>query len=246
MTLALWRSPEAKVLSQYEYPEPLLDLGCGFGEFATVFFENRVGYGLDINPRHLRLAGRSQKYQRLTLADARKMPYPDNHFQTILAMSVLEHISEVEEVFTQAYRVLKPGGQFILSFPTDEINNNLVGYQLLYKLQLTWLAKQYVKLYHRVFKHEVIMTKNDWLDLAQKTGFEIIDQQPALSVQQLRWFELTLLLSLPGKLTHAWFNIRNPFPWKWRQSLYLKLMSKIVQDPQLQDLNMVLVLRKNK
>ena len=40
--LAVWRAIEAKHLATVELPRPLLDLGCGFGEFTGVFFDEPV------------------------------------------------------------------------------------------------------------------------------------------------------------------------------------------------------------
>src|SRR6266542_1213851 len=54
--LAVWRAIEAKHLATVELPRPLLDLGCGFGEFASVVFDEPVDIGLDIRLRDLKMA----------------------------------------------------------------------------------------------------------------------------------------------------------------------------------------------
>ncbi|UCH72250.1 MAG: hypothetical protein JSW62_01510, partial [Thermoplasmatales archaeon] len=46
---ALWRAKEAKSLENIKLKEPILDLGCGFGEFAGVFFEGMIEIGIDVS-----------------------------------------------------------------------------------------------------------------------------------------------------------------------------------------------------
>ena len=120
---ALWRSLEAqslKKLVKKGLVKPLLDLGCGFGEFAGVYFDSTVEFGLDISSNDLVLASKGKKFKKLILADARKMPFPDTSFETVVSISVLEHIKKVDLVFNEVFRVLKNGGEFIFSVPTNE------------------------------------------------------------------------------------------------------------------------------
>lgn len=52
-------------------------------------------------------------------ADARELPFPDASFVEVLAFGVIEHFGrfEVPKVFSEAYRVLKPGGIFKFDVP---------------------------------------------------------------------------------------------------------------------------------
>jgi ubiquinone/menaquinone biosynthesis C-methylase UbiE len=49
------------------------------------------------------------------------MPYPDEHFDTILLVSILEHLKPAEQVaaFAEMRRVLKPGGQVVYGTPVE-------------------------------------------------------------------------------------------------------------------------------
>lgn len=43
---------------------------------------------------------------------AEDIPYGDSSFDVVIALSVVEHVRDVEEVFDEVFRVLKPGGAF--------------------------------------------------------------------------------------------------------------------------------------
>jgi len=49
------------------------------------------------------------------------MPYEDDFFDTVLLISILEHLkpSELDEAFRQVRRILKPGGQVVYGVPIE-------------------------------------------------------------------------------------------------------------------------------
>src|SRR6266568_2884524 len=101
---------------------PILDIGCGFGEFAGIFFSEPVEAGLDISRGDLRLAESSGVYRLITLADARRTPFADESFATVMSLSVLEHIPGNQEAIFEAYRVLQRGGLFVFTAPTPKLS----------------------------------------------------------------------------------------------------------------------------
>ncbi len=58
----------------------------------------------------------------LEKGDVLKMPYQDGFFDTVLMVSILEHLKpiELEQAFVEVRRVLKPGGQMIYGTPVEK------------------------------------------------------------------------------------------------------------------------------
>jgi len=101
----------------------VLDLGCGFGLMATLFglygAKEVVGYDLntekiDLFKRLLFYLGPEIENIKPVLGDSSKIEYPDEYFNVIIANETFSHMREVEESNNEAYRVLKPGGYFLI------------------------------------------------------------------------------------------------------------------------------------
>lgn len=58
----------------------------------------------------------------LQKGDVSKMPYADNFFDTVLLVSILEHLKplELKQAFSEIKRVLKPGGQMVYGTPVEK------------------------------------------------------------------------------------------------------------------------------
>jgi ubiquinone/menaquinone biosynthesis C-methylase UbiE len=58
----------------------------------------------------------------LEKGDVLKMPYQNDFFDTVLMISILEHLkpAELEQAFAEVQRVLKPGGQMIYGTPVEK------------------------------------------------------------------------------------------------------------------------------
>ena len=107
---------------------PVLDLGCGRGEWLELLRENGLeARGVDRNEQ---MAAESRKLGLdVVLADARQYldGLPDNCLGAVTAFHVVEHLpfESVLELIDNALRVLKSGGLLILETPNPQ--NVLVG-----------------------------------------------------------------------------------------------------------------------
>lgn len=91
----------------------VLDLGCGEG--ALLQAAGLQGIGADLNPERLALA--VEKGLRVVRADGGRLPFADDGFDVVVCMEMLEHVPRMEVVISEVARVLKPGGQWIISVP---------------------------------------------------------------------------------------------------------------------------------
>jgi len=109
------------------YDKNVLVIGTGVGGKLPIYLEAGVKSvtGIDITPesvcisyRHMQEISRSTEENRFhfSVADAAKMPFPENNFDAIVSMNVFEHIMGLEQGVLETYRVLKPGGYAFLHF----------------------------------------------------------------------------------------------------------------------------------
>lgn len=94
----------------------LLDIGCGEGN-DLAYFRNKGAeiYGIDINTGAVKIAQErfSLNEQNIMATEASTLDFPDFTFDVITSNYVLQSIEQLDPVFNEIARVLKPGGEFI-------------------------------------------------------------------------------------------------------------------------------------
>jgi ubiquinone/menaquinone biosynthesis C-methylase UbiE len=115
-------------LVRHSNPEILLDLGCDDGTWtqlvANAASAKRV-WGLEIVPSQAALA--RGKHIEVQIADlAQKLPYEDNSIDLIHANQVIEHVPDVDLFASEIWRVLKPGGTFVISTENGSSWHNIL------------------------------------------------------------------------------------------------------------------------
>lgn len=94
----------------------VLDAGCGRGNIVVDEFRKEIeeAVGIDIDQK---ATEGNVCLDKVVIRDLENMPFLNNEFDVVLSQWVLEHLKDPDKVFSEIYRVLKPGGAFIFVTP---------------------------------------------------------------------------------------------------------------------------------
>jgi ubiquinone/menaquinone biosynthesis C-methylase UbiE/8-oxo-dGTP pyrophosphatase MutT (NUDIX family) len=145
--------------------ERVLEAGCGDASVVTSLTK-KFGvdaYGIDISTEALLKAQNKADYldQHINLqqGDVRNMPYPDNVFNKIISLGVIEHFNCPKSCITEMFRTLQPRGEIILMTPNK--NSSGVLDRKLQEIFNIWS-----------FGYQTEYTPNELIYHCEKTGFE--------------------------------------------------------------------------
>ena len=117
-----------KYLDCFKEKSHFCDLGFGPGVLTAFILQQNVAWraaGVDISEHCLyhaqRLLTKKEVLERseLSVGDVRNLQYPNDTFDVVIAVEVLEHIPDPEIGLSEAMRVLKPGGYLITALPVQ-------------------------------------------------------------------------------------------------------------------------------
>jgi len=106
--------------------DTLLDIGAGYGAFVLSCRKHgldAMGFELasfEIDMSRRRLARAEPGVNPTAVfhkGDAGRLPFPDNAFQIVTLLNVIEHVPDYPTVLAEATRVLRPGGRLFVVCP---------------------------------------------------------------------------------------------------------------------------------
>lgn len=98
----------------------LLEVGCGTGETCQYALQQeKCGWCCGIELDERAAAGAKAKLQDVIIGDVEKIEirYPEEYFDVLIMIEVLEHLVEPWSVLSKLYRFLKPGALIRSSSP---------------------------------------------------------------------------------------------------------------------------------
>ncbi|MDA0667776.1 MAG: class I SAM-dependent methyltransferase [Planctomycetota bacterium] len=110
----------------------VLDIGCGPGHIALQLVTQKPELevvGVDLSENMLKIAEEHKAVcaqgdrVEFLIADAKGLDFPDDSFDTVCSNSILHHIPDPVPFLREAWRVLKPGGVFLIRdlFRPDDV-----------------------------------------------------------------------------------------------------------------------------
>jgi SAM-dependent methyltransferase len=98
-------------------PDPVIvDVGCGTGATASALGQVGRVVGVDFSPLALKACA-SRGLGELLRAKAEAIPLASSSVDAIVATDILEHLDDDMAALTEFRRILKPGGQVVMTVP---------------------------------------------------------------------------------------------------------------------------------
>lgn len=227
---ALIRAIEHRLLLEREpLVHPLMDIGCGDGHFAEATFKTG-DVGIDIALPSLIEAKHRGVYRHLDVASAWNIPYRNGVFATVLANCAVEHMPKLDQVFDEVARVLRPGGQFILSVPTDQLNKNLAVAGLFDRVGAPGQATRYREWFRRMQVHYHMYSPDEWQQRLEAHGFNVTYRRGYLSPRATQYLELGHYYGVPNLASRKLFGKWVMWPWRPRFTLEEAVLAPCVAE----------------
>jgi len=212
----------------------ILESGCGLGRYVK-YLEDRGWHtvGLEWSQETLKAMHGVWPEMKVVVGDSANSPFPENIFDGVLSLGVVEHWSEgLEAPLRDIYRVLKPKGVAIISVPclnrVRQIKRRLFYYE--FRALMGCIIKRKWKAMNR-FKNEykyVVypaageffeyrLTKDEYLYEVKQVGFEVLEHLPLGEIDGI-YHELN-----PLKLIVRFGN------WKFKVSAVAGALNEILR-----------------
>lgn len=164
--------------------DTILDVGCGIGG-STLYLAEKFSakaVGITLSPVQAQRAGERASEKGIALnawenfadvdapavqfqvTDALATPFPDDAFDFIWSMESGEHMPDKQSFLRECYRLLKPGGTFLMATWCHRSTDNLAG-------ALTPSEQQHLDWLYQLYHLPYVISLPAYAELATQVGF---------------------------------------------------------------------------
>ncbi len=94
----------------------VLDVGAGTGRWSVELAKRGAFVtALDVSGEMLKVLARKSLHVELVIGDAESLPFESGTFDVVTAAFLIVHLKNPVRFFDEVYRVLKDGGEFLLT-----------------------------------------------------------------------------------------------------------------------------------
>lgn len=155
----------------------ILEVGCGIGNFTEALLKYGEVFAIDINQDYVKQTSKIVgKKAKVGFGDIEKGKYffKDKKFDTVVCLSVLEHIEADKKALKNLFELLEKGGYLILLVPAHDF--------------LFGEIDKFIGHFRRYNKKKL-------KELISQTGFKIIKRRTINFVGAIGWWISSKLLS---------------------------------------------------
>lgn len=155
------------------HAQRILDVGCGIGGSSLYLSEkfNASATGITLSPvqaarakERAQAAGLSARAD-FQVTDALNMPFADDSFDLVWSLESGEHMPDKRKFLQECYRVLKPGGTFIMATWCHRPLAGKAG-------QLTDDERKHLAEIYRVYALPYVISLPEYESMADKISFQ--------------------------------------------------------------------------
>lgn len=193
----LQRGIEANIWDLCQFKKPILDIGVGNGKISLFIFRNhgQLDVGIDLDKKSLESAKKTKKYKKIIHADAQNLPFKNTSFNTVVSNSTFEHIANDLKAISEVSRVLKKGGLFFATAPSEFLQKWILEYEeKINKIK----AQQNLIKFNKRANHLHYHSLSKWRQYFKKNNFEMVFYK----------------YYFPKKTAIVWYEIFKKFTYK--------------------------------
>lgn len=225
------RAVESAFYQDLPMPAPILDVGCGDGNFAALTFDHQIDVGLDPWHEPLHEAKVYGKYGLLVESNGDRAPFPDKYFSSAFSNSVLEHIPDVDAVLKETARVLKPGAPFYFCVPNENFTKKLSVARFFDRLGMKGFANAYRRFFNFISRHRHCDMPDAWETRLNEAGFKVERWWHYFSPSALATLEWGHYFGLPSLISRKVFGRWILAPYRWNLFWIHRILDKHVKQP---------------